>query len=241
MMESLILDSKERLNLVNDTLRKIGRTEFDIVLMCSSGETVFSNKKFLGFFSSLVRELCSDQHRSDIVTILIPFSRRTVDLLLEFLTRGEVFTNDKQQVQSLHSLLRCLNIATEDAEILEPAEIDFDDVEIEIDDFEDEKENKKVLEKAPDQNFTVENTLRKENNFKNREHFKNHWKNHSEVEQKFTCEICGRRFGNRGYLYNHMGAHNTINCNLCNMKFSQEVALKCHKKVSHSSFSVSMK
>ena len=196
-----------------------------------------------------MRELCSDQHRSDIVTILIPFSRRTVDLLLEFLTRGEVFTNDKQQVQSLHSLLRCLNIATEDAEILEPAEIDFEDVEIEIDDFEDENENKKVLEEAPDQNSTVENTFRKENLqcktssnlFKNRGHFKNHQKNNSEVEHKFACEVCGKRFGNRGYLYNHIGAHNTINCNLCTMKFSQEVALKCHKKVSHSSFSESMK
>ena len=204
------------LEVVNETIEKIGASDYDVVLHSDDGEKVFTSKKFLGIFSPLIRQLCSEFGRSEIVPISLPFSNKVLCHFLDYLKKGETFGRKKNDLESVLQVTEILGIARGHAEILnpEPETIDYEEIEIEIEDEVMEEVEEDV---KPEIDIDIDHPD-EENNFKCNKCSKfystlNKLTNHKKLEhtqiKEFNCDVCSKKFATEAILNNHMAVHNS--------------------------------
>ena len=231
----------------------------NLVINCSNGEAIFTTKKFLGVFSSLVRDVCKEFPEQEIVTIFVPFTREYVDQMIDYLFRGELVSRDMEKLETVWELLKCLGVNIDDTEIVDMKNQSLSgerkskiEVKSEVRQKRKYKKRKKDYEpgELDDQgevaNHEIEVKQEEDNSdeeasnkcpqcdkiFDSRHKLKVHSVVHTK-EKTFECKECGKMFGTRSILHNHQGVHNPIKCEHCERPFAQKASLIHHIKTVH--------
>ena len=101
----------EHTQFVLNTLNEFFSQDMDIILLCEDGQSVSTNGRFLGIFSSLIRDVCNEG-KDSVYTISVPFSKTEVDLTIKYLSFGEVKASEKT-LKNILDFLTQLNIETQ--------------------------------------------------------------------------------------------------------------------------------
>merc|ERR1719342_1683411 len=106
--------NKDRFNsFVEKIIQSFRSEDSNITLLCEDLSTFHTNRRFLGFFSPLIRDLCGgnfDEKQSQIISI--PCSFEQVQLFFEFLKNGEFKTTKNETLHAIQSLISTLGIAS---------------------------------------------------------------------------------------------------------------------------------
>ena len=110
---------KNRYNtFVVNTIQNFGSEDFDIILLCEDGTSLVTNKRFLSFFSPLIKDICHKKVGNDEEMISIPGSPIQVQLLMDYLLKGEIKSTN-ENIKNVISLLETLGIESS-SEFIKP-------------------------------------------------------------------------------------------------------------------------
>ena len=244
-MVRLELEEDRHLQFVQEQVEQLRLLEDDLTIVCSGGHTLLTNSSFLGLHSAVVREAGQQD-----ATLLVPASREEVGLLYELLVRGEVTSRNRDQLETVTSLLHSLGIRnngsisniTAKVKVkksqsqkfknkwtkIEPEDpLDGENLLNESTGDFDEKLNVSASEDGSfncpkcDKDFPILGRLRA--------HLIVHTK-----EKNYQCKECGKCFGTAGILSNHLGVHFPTPCDKCERTFAQKSSFKKHMMQEHS-------
>merc|ERR1719342_582766 len=106
--------NEDRCNsFVEKIIQSFRSEDSDITLLCEDLSTFHTNRRFLGFFSPLLRDLCGgnfDEKQPQIISI--PCSFEQVQLFFEFLKNGEFKTTKIETLHAIQSLTSTFGIAS---------------------------------------------------------------------------------------------------------------------------------
>ena len=117
---SIKLDFEVQHDLVSNMMNRLRASESNILITCVDGETVAANKRYLGMYSSLLRNICMEVPEYDQVTVYVDYKKIHVDMTMEYLNTGELGSHDVGSLTVVVSLLQCLGVDLQDTEIIEP-------------------------------------------------------------------------------------------------------------------------
>ena len=243
--------------LVEYILQQLDSLEPDLILRSEDGETVSTNKRFLGFFSPMMTIVSNDLKDHDVVTVLLPYDIGNVNDVIRYLKTGKI-SSSREDLEKVCELMICLGIPVDDAEIIERTKKSQiikrkqykprqnRTIQIKDDPTLEEKSYQKedVRVEVTDEYVFVDPNSRKlkkmhtcdicDKTFSRSYQLKQHKVVHSEV-RKFKCSECYKTFKTKAVLYNHKGVHNPIHCSFkdCDAKFSQMAPFIKHKAVVH--------
>ena len=101
------LDFEVRHDFVYNMMNRLRASQSNILITCVDGETVAANKRFLGMYSSLLRNICKEFLEQDQVTLYVDYKKIHVDMAIEFLTTGELRSHDVGSLSEVVSLMQC--------------------------------------------------------------------------------------------------------------------------------------
>ena len=254
---SVKLDFDLQYDFVYNLMNGLRASQPNILINCVDGETVAANKRYLGVFSSLLRNICMEFPEQDQVSVYVSYKKIHVDMMMEYLKTGELRSHEVGSLTEVISLMQCLGVGQQDTEIIEPlrqrdelqeiVSISQDKTEfnilkeqlldkLDIIETEDkisgrEEESNLIPLQTNSYKFICQH-VKCEKVFKNKQALKQHSIVHSSA-RPFECKECGLCFGTKGILSNHMGIHNPTKCDYCPKKFAQKSWLKSHIKYYH--------
>ena len=249
---SIKLDFEVQYDLVYNLMKGLSASQSNILINCVDGETVAANKRYLGVFSSLLRNICMELPEQDQVSVYVSYKKIHVDMMMEYLNTGELRSHEVGSLTEVISLMQCLGVDQQDTEIIEPLrqmdelqeivsisqdKTNFDTLEEKILDITEteisdrEEESIQIPIETNSTKFRCQH-VKCEKVFKNKQALKQHSIVHSNA-RPFECKECGLCFGTKGILSNHMGIHNPTKCDYCPKKFAQKSWLKSHIKYYH--------
>ena len=238
---SIKLDFEVQHDLVSNMMNRLRASESNILITCVDGENVAANKRYLGVYSSLLRNICIEFPEHDLVTVYVDYKKIHVDMAMEYLNTGELMSHDVGSLTEVVSLMQCLGVGLQDIEIIEPLRLrqmkelkdeellDITEIEFKISHLEQEP-SQIPIETNPT-NFRC-NNVKCEKVFKNKQALRQHSIVHS-TARPFECKECGLCFSTKGILSNHKGIHNPTKCDYCSKSFAQKSHLKSHIKYTH--------
>ena len=235
---SIKLDFEVQHDFVYNMMNRLRASESNnILITCVDGETVAANKRYLGVYSSLVRSICMEFPEHDQVTVYVDYKKIHVDMMMEFLNKGELRSHDVGSLTEVVSLMQCIGVGLlQGIEIIEPLRQIKKPKVLPITEIEDkispEKESIQILIDETNPSKFRCNNVKCEKVFKNKQALKQHSIVHSS-DRPFECKECGLCFSTKGILNNHKGIHNPTKCDYCPKTFAQKSHLKSHIKYTH--------
>ena len=118
MVNQVHLRQEDQFQVLQEILRRLTSSDNNLFLSCSNGESLFTSKRFLGVYSKVIRNICMEYPNDEVVTLLIPFSKREVLKLMDFLGAGELTSVTQEDMDVINELLICLGITVGDTTIL---------------------------------------------------------------------------------------------------------------------------
>ena len=169
--------------------------------------------------------------------------------MLEYLSKGELWSRDVDCLIEVSSLMQSLGVSLKDTEIIEPSRqlyelrelvsVPMNETSLPVLSV-SERDPETFDESYKDFNGKASNSIKFscqnvkcEKVFKNRQALRQHSIVHSSA-RPFECKVCGLCFSTKGILSNHMGTHNPTKCQYCPKSFAQKSWLKSHIKYIHS-------
>ena len=245
----LELEATLKHEFVFSMIRRLQDWNSNLVISCVDGGTVFTNKRFISVYSSVIKNICSDIREEENITLHVEFKKTHVDMMMEYFNTGELRSQDVSILNEVLSLMQSLGVSVKDAEIFEPYKIVksstessaiISNVTLDITEELVHKETKEnIIEDQPHfETDLIQFKCQKcEKVFKSRPSLKQHSIVHTNV-RPFECQECGKRFSTKGILNNHRGVHNPKKCDYCTKTFAQKSWLKSHIKYAHSTIFV---
>ena len=248
----LELDTSRHQEFVFNTIQSLRMSDYNLLISCADGGTVFTNKKYLGVFSALIKDICEEFREQETLTLNVQFSKQHVEMMLEYFNTGQLKSDDAESLNEVLSLLQVFGVNTDKFELIEvmPARKKARKIKSEALDPLTQKTIKKNREKVMkselqqesgldstlDENVALDWQPDDENDdkcehcgkgFPTPSRLTAHLVTHTKVKP-FECKECGKFFSSQGALYNHAGVHNPSKCEHCDRTFAQKASLKNH-------------
>jgi len=251
-------DEVHQANVYN-TIQNFGMYDMkNLVINCSNGEAVFTTKKFLGVFSSLVRDVCREFPEQETVNLFVPFTREIVDQMMDYLLKGELLSRNMEKLETVWELLKSLGIDVDDTEIIDmnnkplpvKKKVKMETGIKEVREKRKYRKRKKEYEpgeldehgEIPTDGIEVKlegddsgggfKCKQCDKVFSSKSQLTRHKIVHTK-EKSFECKECGKMFGTKSILTNHYGVHNPIKCEHCERPFAQKSGYMHHLKTVH--------
>ena len=224
----LELDASLLHDFVLDTIQRLKMSECNILISCVDGGTVFTNKKYLSVFSSVVTDICKDFPEQEKLTLQVEFTKNQVDLMMEYFNTGELRSTDVEELHEVMTLIQCLGVDIKDVELIEldvqekPTSKRKSDVKISLGDGTRKKYMTKNIKVKEERKDIEADPLDEQSDDK-----------FVEKNKPYECQECGKCFSTSAILYNHRGVHNPTKCDLCDRTFAQKASLKYHLEKCH--------
>ena len=229
-MDHLLLELDESLHhdFVLDTIQSLRMSDYNLLISCVDGGTVFTNKKYLSVFCSVVTDICKDFPEQEKFTFQVEFTKNHVDLMMEYFNTGEIRSADVDELNEVVSLMQCLGVDIKDVELIEleaPEKLTRkrkSDAKVSLDDGTRKKYKNKNIKIKEERRDIESATLNEQSD-----------DNLVEKNKPYECRECGKCFSTPAILYNHRGVHNPRKCDLCDRTFAQKASLKYHLEKFH--------
>ena len=240
----LELEEDRHLQFVQEQVEQLRLLDDDLTIVCSGGHTLLTNSSFLGLHSAVVREAGQQG-----ATLLVPASREEVGLLYELLVRGEVTSSNRDQLETVTSLLHSLGIRNNGS-------ISNITAKVKVKKSQSQKFKNKWTKIEPEDPLDGENLLNEstgdfdeklnvtasedgsfncpkcDKDFPILGRLRAHLIVHTK-EKNYQCKECGKCFGTAGILSNHLGVHFPTPCDKCERTFAQKSSFKKHMMQEH--------
>ena len=239
----LELEEDRHLQFVQEQVEQLRLLDDDLTIVCSGGHTLLTNSSFLGLHSAVVREAGQQG-----ATLLVPASREEVGLLYELLVRGEVTSSNRDQLETVTSLLHSLGIRNNGS-------ISNITAKVKAKKLQAHKLKKRWTKTEPEDPLDGENLLNEstgdvdefdvtasedgsfncpkcDKDFPILGRLRAHLIVHTK-EKNYQCKECGKCFGTAGILSNHLGVHFPTPCDKCERTFAQKSSFKKHMMQEH--------
>ena len=249
----LELDTNRHQEFVFSTIQSLRMSDYNLLISCADGGTVFTNKKYLGVFSALIQDICKEFREQETLTLNVEFTKQHVEMMLEYFNTGQLKSGDAESLNEVVSLLQVFGVKTEHFELIEvmPARKKARKIKSEVLDpltqktikkngMKSELQQESGLNSTLDENVVSgwqpdndENDDREYNcgrcgkGFPSPSRLTAHLVTHTKVKP-YECKECGKFFSSQGALYNHAGVHNPSKCEHCDRTFAQKASLKNH-------------
>ena len=235
--------------LVMNTIQSFGSEDVDITLLCDDGTSIVTNKRFLSFFSPLIKDICNKKVGNEEEMISVPGSPLQVQLLMDYLIKGEVKASEEKDINNVMSLLSTLGIESNSTELIKPfksfkkiLKSENADIDKTKDEIKSKKSKKKLQPKEKiKQEMMIEDSndeLDDRNDLELNETSINETnsvdENHEFKDKGFNCKYCAKEFGDASNLKQHLVKHTkekSFECNECGKKFGTQGILYNHKGV----------
>ena len=226
----LELDASLHQNFVLDTIQSLRMSDYNLLISCMDGGTVYTNKKYLGVFSSVVTDICKDFPEQEKLTLHVEFTKNHVDFMMEYFNTGELRSADVEELHEVMTLMQCLGVDIKDVEL----------IELEVQEKPTRK--RKSYAKILPGDGTRKKYMTKKIKIKDETKYIDEQSGDNFVEKNktFECRECWKSFSTSAILYNHRGVHNPTKCDLCDRKFAQKAGLKYHMEKVHGSICVKL-
>ena len=116
----LELDSELHHAFVQQTIQSFKMSDLNLAIVCRDG-SVFSNKRYLGLYSAVLREAVREFPEHETVTLFVPQRKAAVLQMLDYFAAGELRSNDMAALEGVLELIQSLGVSVDDAEIIENA------------------------------------------------------------------------------------------------------------------------
>ena len=223
----LELDASLHQDFVLASIQSLRMSDCNLLISCLDGGTVFTNKRYLGVFSKVVKDVCKDFPEQEKLTLQVEFSKNHVDLMMEYFETGELRSADAEELNEVVKLIQCLGVSIENVELIELMAPENPTLKRKSDTKPStgSKTKKKYMTKK------MKVTVKEERNIEDA----TLEEQSVEMEKPYECKECGNRFKTKSILYNHGGVHNPIKCESCDKTFAQKASLKLHMTNVHAS------
>ena len=253
----LELDNCRHQEFVFQSLQSLRMSDYNLLISCLDGGTVFTNKKYLGVHSELIKDICKEFPEQEILTVNVEFEKQIVEMMLEYFNTGELKSDNCENLNEVVSLMQVLGVRTDDFKLIEvlPSKKHtrkrkleaFDPLDVKV--KKQKKKDKKVKPEPQETDLNESSTLDEEaplswqpaeehkcehcgKGFSGKSSLTAHLVTHT-AERPFECKECGKFFRSQGALYNHGGVHNPSKCDHCDKLFAQKASLKNHIQTVH--------
>ena len=247
-------------DFVFNSIQNLRMSDYNLLISCIDGGTVFTNKKYLGVYSGLIKDICKEFPEQENITVNVEFKKECVERMLEYFNTGQLKSNNFESLNEVVSLIQVLGVKTDDLELIEllPSKQNNRKRKSEApgpltDKAKKPKKNKKVKsepsENEEDEDLTLDEkvAIGWQPDDDDKEHkcgicgkgfsvlssLTAHIAAHNK-EKPYECRECGKFFSSQGALYNHGGVHNPKKCEYCEKTFAQKAGLDKHIKIHHS-------
>ena len=211
----------------------------DIGIVCSDGIIVYTRKMLLSLHSKVLDEVL-DMTVGREVMISLDVSSEVVIGLLEFISKGVLFSSEQHVMKNVKDTAAAIGISTES---WQQSDNSFKDYSLAVSIKEEEAH---ASESALNEAYNVENTEIKAN--KKRKSAKNVGQEKSEIhndvvkEQSMIpnsakCSLCEKTFASKSALLRHSSSHSTFKkfrCQLCEYEFTRRDVMNKHINRKHS-------
>ena len=240
----IVSDSLRRQNFVMDTIQSFVSEESDITLLCDDGTSLFTNKRFLGFFSPFLKDICYEIKGNDQTIISLPWSSKHVELLIDYLLLGEIIAQEETILRQVLSLLVALGIES-NSDLIKPKPSSFtkiptiDALKLEKT-FKDPLEMEKISVRNDDQDENPDDPeIEIDKEFqKSFDVVPETWNNFQEMPVHeglgVKCKFCSKECGSNAMLKQHLVKHTkekNYECHECGKKFGTQAILYNHMGV----------
>ena len=116
----LELDSELHHAFVQQTIQSFKMSDLNLAIVCRDG-SVFSNKRYLGLYSAVLREVVREFPEQETVTLFVPQRKAAVLQMLDYFAAGELRSGDMAALEGVLELIQSLGVSVDDAEIIENA------------------------------------------------------------------------------------------------------------------------
>ena len=252
----LKLEGDNLSNLVETSLESLWGLPSNLSIFCEEGSVVFTNKRYLGLFSKLIRDTCQDVPEDEMTTIIVQYSKFKMEQLLNFLRCGNLRADTFEDLKEIADMLTVFQVPINETEILSPpkilqhqkvlkrgrpsavtqtsikVELSYDAAQ--VDTTEEQLDSFNGSNESSDFDMTSSNDEAEDVKMETPKMLSKHIRQpHTDTEKKHKCEECGASFAHRSTLTNHMGVHNPIQCQHCSKKFAQKAGFRNHLRIQH--------
>ena len=115
----LELDNCRHQEFVFQSLQSLRMSDYNLLISCLDGGTVFTNKKYLGVHSVLIKDICKEFPEQEILTVNVEFKKQFVEMMLEYFNTGELKSDNCEALNEVVSLMQVLGVKTDDFDLIE--------------------------------------------------------------------------------------------------------------------------
>ena len=102
----LEFESGRHQEFVFQSLQSLRMSDYNLLISCLDGGTVFTNKKYLGVYSELIKDICKEFPEQENITVNVEFKKHHVEMMMEYFNTGQLKSNNFEALNFTYGIAR---------------------------------------------------------------------------------------------------------------------------------------